>query len=262
MALPRGWSRRTRACSRRSARGASSTSAEGRTSLSRNSSGGLSIRASAVRLRATTTYVLSRGGSHEVPAADLRERHSRAVRSTLGRGEAGALRRVGRAQPDPGGDAGGRDGLPGDGHDRARAGRRDADHRRPLHRREGGARRHLRLRGRQPRRSDRARRAHTDGAARRRDRNPAAGAALIEHVFRDQWGRVLASLVGFLGDFDLAEEATQEAFATAAQRWPAEGTPDNPAAWLVKTARNHAIDRIRRERTLAAKTKLLDRTEA
>jgi RNA polymerase sigma-70 factor (ECF subfamily) len=73
---------------------------------------------------------------------------------------------------------------------------------------------------------------------------------------------VLASLVGFLGDFDLAEEATQEAFATAAQRWPLDGTPDNPVAWLVRTARNHAIDRIRRERTLDAKTKLLDRPEA
>jgi RNA polymerase sigma-70 factor, ECF subfamily len=73
---------------------------------------------------------------------------------------------------------------------------------------------------------------------------------------------VLASLVGFLGDFDLAEEATQEAFAIAAQRWPAEGAPDNPGAWLIRTARNHAIDRIRRERTLAAKTKLLERPEA
>jgi RNA polymerase sigma-70 factor (ECF subfamily) len=73
---------------------------------------------------------------------------------------------------------------------------------------------------------------------------------------------VLASLIGFLGDFDLAEECAQEAFATAAQRWPADGTPDNPAAWLVRTGRNHAIDRIRRERTLRAKTQLLERPEA
>jgi RNA polymerase sigma-70 factor (ECF subfamily) len=72
---------------------------------------------------------------------------------------------------------------------------------------------------------------------------------------------VLASLIGFLGDFDLAEEATQEAFAIAAQRWPREGTPTSPASWLVMTARNHAIDRIRRERTLAAKTKLLQRDQ-
>jgi RNA polymerase sigma-70 factor, ECF subfamily len=73
---------------------------------------------------------------------------------------------------------------------------------------------------------------------------------------------VLATLIGFLGDFDLAEEAAQEAFATAAERWPREGTPANPSAWLVKTARNRAIDRIRRERTLAAKTRLLDVPEA
>jgi RNA polymerase sigma-70 factor (ECF subfamily) len=73
---------------------------------------------------------------------------------------------------------------------------------------------------------------------------------------------VLASLIGFLGDFDLAEEAAQEAFAIAAQRWPADGVPANPGAWLVATARNHAIDRIRRERTLAAKTRLLERPEA
>jgi len=68
---------------------------------------------------------------------------------------------------------------------------------------------------------------------------------------------VLAALVGYLGDFDLAEDAAQEAFAIAAERWPREGTPDNPGAWLIATARNRAIDRIRRQRTLAAKTKLL-----
>jgi RNA polymerase sigma-70 factor (ECF subfamily) len=71
----------------------------------------------------------------------------------------------------------------------------------------------------------------------------------------------VASLVGFLGDFDLAEEAAQEAFAIAAERWPRDGTPDNPAAWLITTARNRAIDRIRRERALAAKTRLLDPPE-
>ena len=80
----------------------------------------------------------------------------------------------------------------------------------------------------------------------------------LEQVFRDEWGRVLASLIGFLGDFDLAEEATQDAFAIAAERWPRDGTPANPRAWLVTTARNRAIDRIRRERTLAAKTGLLE----
>ncbi|GAA4536651.1 MULTISPECIES: RNA polymerase sigma factor [Nonomuraea] len=76
---------------------------------------------------------------------------------------------------------------------------------------------------------------------------------MLEEVFREQWGRVLASLVGFLGDFDRAEEAAQEAFAIAAERWPASGVPAAPGAWLVTTARNRAIDRIRRERTLAQK---------
>jgi RNA polymerase sigma-70 factor, ECF subfamily len=84
----------------------------------------------------------------------------------------------------------------------------------------------------------------------------------LEEVFREQWGRVLAALIGFLGDFDRAEEATQEAFAIAAERWARAGTPTNPAAWLVTTARNRAINRIRRERTLAAKTRLLDMSEA
>jgi RNA polymerase sigma-70 factor, ECF subfamily len=69
-------------------------------------------------------------------------------------------------------------------------------------------------------------------------------------------------MIGFLGDFDLAEEAAQEAFALASERWPRDGIPENPGAWLVVSARNRAIDRIRRERTLASKTKLLDAPEA
>jgi RNA polymerase sigma factor (sigma-70 family) len=73
---------------------------------------------------------------------------------------------------------------------------------------------------------------------------------------------VLASLVGFLGDFDLAEEAAQDAFAIAAERWPRDGVPANPGAWLTITARNRAIDRIRRERTLAEKTGQLEVPEA
>jgi RNA polymerase sigma-70 factor, ECF subfamily len=79
----------------------------------------------------------------------------------------------------------------------------------------------------------------------------------LEQVFRAEWGRVLATLVGLLGDFDLAEEAAQEAFAIAADRWPRDGAPANPRAWLMTTARNQATDRIRRDRTLAAKVGLL-----
>jgi RNA polymerase sigma-70 factor (ECF subfamily) len=84
----------------------------------------------------------------------------------------------------------------------------------------------------------------------------------LERTFRDEWGRVLATLIGFLGDFELAEEAVQEAFAAAAERWPRDGTPSNPRAWLVTTARNRAIDRIRRDRTLAEKTRQLEVPEA
>jgi RNA polymerase sigma-70 factor (ECF subfamily) len=73
---------------------------------------------------------------------------------------------------------------------------------------------------------------------------------------------VLASLIGFLGDFDIAEEAAQEAFAIAAERWPRDGTPDSPRAWLLTTARNRAIDRIRRDRLGAAKARQLDVPEA
>jgi RNA polymerase sigma-70 factor, ECF subfamily len=82
--------------------------------------------------------------------------------------------------------------------------------------------------------------------------------AILEQTFREQWGRVLAALIGFLGDFELAEEAAQEAFAIAAERWPLDGTPDHPAAWLITTARNRAINRIRRDRTFAAKARLLE----
>jgi RNA polymerase sigma-70 factor (ECF subfamily) len=80
---------------------------------------------------------------------------------------------------------------------------------------------------------------------------------VIDEVFRNEWGRVLASLAGFLGDIDLAEEATQEAFAIAAERWSTDGAPDNPGAWLTTTARRRAIDLLRRDRAFAAKAPLL-----
>ncbi|HUA47643.1 MAG TPA: sigma-70 family RNA polymerase sigma factor [Solirubrobacteraceae bacterium] len=73
---------------------------------------------------------------------------------------------------------------------------------------------------------------------------------------------MLAALIGYLGDFDLAEEAAQEAFAIAAERWPQDGIPSAPGSWLITTARRRAIDRIRRERVLAAKTRLLEVPEA
>jgi RNA polymerase sigma-70 factor (ECF subfamily) len=85
---------------------------------------------------------------------------------------------------------------------------------------------------------------------------------ILERVFREQWAYVLAALIGFLGDFDLAEEATQEAFAIAAETWVRDGSPANPGVWLITTARRRAIDRIRRERVLAAKTRLLEAPQA
>ncbi|WP_433731540.1 RNA polymerase sigma factor [Actinoplanes sp. CA-051413] len=85
---------------------------------------------------------------------------------------------------------------------------------------------------------------------------------MLDEVFREEWGRVLATLIGVLGDFDLAEDAAQEAFAIAADRWPRDGVPSNARAWLITTARNRATDRIRRERTLAAKAGLLAAREA
>ena len=81
--------------------------------------------------------------------------------------------------------------------------------------------------------------------------------ASLDEVFRQEWGRVVATLIGLLGDGDLAEESAQEAFAIAAQRWPRDGIPDQPRAWLMRTARNRATDRIRRDRTLATKLDLI-----
>jgi RNA polymerase sigma-70 factor (ECF subfamily) len=85
---------------------------------------------------------------------------------------------------------------------------------------------------------------------------------ILELAFREHWGYVLAALIGFLGDFELAEEAAQEAFTIAAARWPRDGAPDNPRAWLIRAGRNRAVDRIRRDRTLAAKTRLLEVSES
>jgi RNA polymerase sigma-70 factor (ECF subfamily) len=72
-------------------------------------------------------------------------------------------------------------------------------------------------------------------------------ASEIEDVFREQYGRAVSVLVRSFGDIDVAEEAVQEAFAAAVQRWPATGVPPSPAGWIITTARNRAIDRLRRE---------------
>src|SRR5437867_8633636 len=75
----------------------------------------------------------------------------------------------------------------------------------------------------------------------------------IDEIFRTEYGRILATLIRVLGDFDVAEDALQEAFAAALERWPAAGLPANPVAWLIGTARHKAIDRLRRRTRLARK---------
>jgi RNA polymerase sigma-70 factor (ECF subfamily) len=106
------------------------------------------------------------------------------------------------------------------------------------------------------------------GRARREDRDPPDRRPQrrrriddVARVFRDERARCIAILGRVLGDLDLAEDAVQDAFAVALQRWPRDGTPANPGAWIVTAARNRAIDRIRREQTLARKTELLARAE-
>ena len=82
---------------------------------------------------------------------------------------------------------------------------------------------------------------------------PPSVAAAIEAVYRSDWGRIVATLIKQMGDFDLAEECAQEAFAAAVSQWQTSGVPDVPAAWLIQTARHKAIDRIRRRENYTEK---------
>ena len=77
--------------------------------------------------------------------------------------------------------------------------------------------------------------------------------AAVADAFHHEWGRVVATLIRMTGDWDLAEECAQDAFAVALERWPRDGVPRNPGAWLTTTARNRALDRLRRSTTEAAK---------
>src|SRR5436190_2978820 len=210
------------------------------------------------------------GGSSAVHAPDLRRRAEvgadgrRPARTDLpglrrlhgGHAREGRLRRRRRAPADV------------HRHDRPRPQWRAARHRRPLRGDEGAARRVLRDRGRVARRGARLGGADPVGEA-RVDRGPpgapgpggSGGVDELARVFREARGRVLATLVGVLGDLQLAEDALQDAVTAALERWPRDGLPRNPAAWLVAAARNRAIDRIRRDRALARKTELLARLE-
>ena len=85
---------------------------------------------------------------------------------------------------------------------------------------------------------------------------------VVDRLFREESGRAVATLIRVLGDFDLAEEAVQEAFVAALETWPSRGVPDNPGAWITTTARNRAIDRLRRRRRQTEKEELLGRQAA
>jgi len=75
----------------------------------------------------------------------------------------------------------------------------------------------------------------------------------VDELYREEWGRILATLIGMVGDFELAEEAAQEGFAAALEQWTSAGLPQNPRAWLIQTARHKAIDRLRRQSRFEAK---------
>jgi len=78
-------------------------------------------------------------------------------------------------------------------------------------------------------------------------------ASAVDAVYRSDWGRIVATLIGMFNDFDVAEEAAQEAFAAAAQQWSESGVPEHARAWIIQTARHKALDRLRRQASLAEK---------
>jgi RNA polymerase sigma-70 factor (ECF subfamily) len=90
----------------------------------------------------------------------------------------------------------------------------------------------------------------------------AAAHDVVDRLFREEQGRAVATLIRVTGDFDLAEEAVQDAFISALETWPTRGVPDNPGAWITTTARNRAIDRLRRRKRFVEKTETLAREAA
>ena len=114
-----------------------------------------------------------------------------------------------------------------------------------------------------PRGADRDRRGQADPGARLSgDAHAADARDAVALAFREDHGRALATLIRVLGDFDLAEEAVADAYLVALEHWPVDGIPDNPGAWITTTARNRAIDRVRRARRFADKAEVIARDGA
>src|SRR5580658_6637803 len=148
------------------------------------------------------------------------------------------------------------------GHRHRQPGRGGGGHRRALPGVEGVSRRLLDHGGRRPRRGAQARRRRVEGlqpegrgAAAPERVNGSGVREAITQAHHEEWARVVASLTRRFGDLDIAEEAAAEAFAAAVERWPADGVPPNPGAWLTTTANRKAIDRIRRENKRGDKQK-------
>src|ERR1700733_6988257 len=123
----------------------------------------------------------------------------------------------------------------------------------------------VRIDDERPRARSTPRRLPYAGGVRRRSRMPAdtatGAAAAVDAAFREEWGRVVATLIAMTGDWDLAEECAQDAFARALQTWARDGVPDRPGAWLTTTARNRAVDVLRRRANETAKLEQAARLE-
>ncbi|MBS2026656.1 MAG: sigma-70 family RNA polymerase sigma factor [Deltaproteobacteria bacterium] len=213
----------------------------------------MSISASAVRLQveAPTGGAAAKENRHEVPLDHLRQRA--ALGEGLRQGRAGGLRQVrqGVRPPDPG-----RPCPQARGHrDHGSPARRQAAHHRRALRRDEGAAERLLPGGGQGRRRGHPHRLEDPRCPVRQHRGAADHDVLVtvlEQIAREQWGRLLAALIRALGDFDLAEECLQEAFAEAVAAWSVSA-PRNPLGWLYGTARHKAIDRVRRRARLEQK---------
>ena len=91
---------------------------------------------------------------------------------------------------------------------------------------------------------------------------PIPAAEAVDALYRSDWGRIVATLIRLVGDFDLAEEVAQEAFAAAVDQWPTAGVPEFPRAWIIQTARHKALDRLRRRDALRREARSLRRFTA